>query len=130
MLKVSNITAPAVRRAGKLVEVKPDTTRQYNADVILNVSIRLHGFVSKWNTTSCSYEPVPFERVFALGDIAEYDSYNLSYTGDIVAIGAKTVSIRDGSKVRRLFLYEFAWRNSDFDGEKIRARNAETHEAI
>lgn len=50
---------------------------------------------------------------YQVGDYAEYDSYNLSYFGEITSITEKTVTIRkhvgDGSK--RLKLQEFAWRN-------------------
>jgi hypothetical protein len=69
--------------------------------------------------------------VFELGDEAEYDSYNLNYTGSIIAISDKTVTIQKsyGSrdvKKHRLHIYEFCWRNYNFDAEKIRQQNAET----
>jgi len=65
---------------------------------------------------------------FKVGEMAEYDSYNLHYLGKITKITPKCVTIepRYGSRTRRLDLYAFAWRNYDFDLERISARNAET----
>lgn len=130
MLTVLNITAPLSRRNGTIVESKPDTSRQYNADIQKNVSIRLHGFTTQLNSTSRAYAPVAFNKTFELGGHAEYDAYNLSYVGVITAIGEKTVTIQDGKKTRRLSLYEFAWRNHDFDRGTIAARNSETLQCI
>lgn len=67
---------------------------------------------------------------FAIGDWAEYDSYNLHYTGRIVAIGRKTVTIEAypgtiNARRHRLKLSTFAWRNWDYDGTRIAERNAE-----
>ena len=67
---------------------------------------------------------------FGIGDWAEYDSYNLKYTGQIVSIGPKTVTIEaypgtQNAKRHRLKLSSFAWRNWDYDGSKIAAHNAE-----
>lgn len=36
-----------------------------------------------------------FDRVFSVGDEAAYGGYNLTYTGQIVAIGLKTVTLND-----------------------------------
>lgn len=65
--------------------------------------------------------------VFHIGDMAEYDSYNLSYIGVIESITNKTITIKPAHNERkRLDLYTFAWRNYNFDLEKVRANNAET----
>lgn len=68
--------------------------------------------------------PVEFE----IGDEAEYDSYNLKYTGTIVSITEKTVTIRPKyeTKNRRLKIRDFAWRNWDFDSLKVAEKNHET----
>lgn len=52
---------------------------------------------------------------YQVGDIAEYDSYNLHYFGTIESIGAKTVTIqpRYSEKKRRLGFDTFAWRNGN-----------------
>lgn len=67
----------------------------------------------------------PYVRVFKMGDMAEYDSYMLSYYGPIVAIGPKTVTIanRIDGRLSRLSLTEFAWRNRDFTEAGARAEN-------
>jgi len=63
-------------------------------------------------------------RTFAVGDTAEYDSYNLSYTSEITGIGAKTVSF--GKEGKRLNTHTFSWRNWDFNAGETAAKNAET----
>ena len=66
---------------------------------------------------------------FAVGDVAEYDSYNLSYTGKITKITDKCVSIvepyRNG-KTHRLDLDTFCWRNHNFNAAETARQNAET----
>lgn len=93
----------------------------YHADIIPKKSIRLYG--TQINRTQ---GPLNFDRTFSIGDQAEYDSYNLDYTGEIVAIGAKTVTVEDHGERYRLDLYMFAWRNWDFNAKRIFENNADT----
>ena len=70
-------------------------------------------------------------KVFCVGDVAEYDSYNLSYTAPIKSITAKNVIFDTGSRfnrkeTKRLNCDCFAWRNHDFDAVETARRNAET----
>ena len=68
-------------------------------------------------------------RTFKIGDMAEYDSWNLSYYGKIVSITDKTVTIEEkhfDTKKRRLKLDHFAWRNWNFDLNKTIADNHDT----
>ena len=67
-------------------------------------------------------------KTFKIGDICEYDSYNLSYLGTIVKITDKVVSVmpKFSKKIVRLSLYTFCWRNHDFDLENIEKKNHET----
>jgi hypothetical protein len=69
---------------------------------------------------------------FKIGDMAEYDSYNLSYYGPIVSITEKTVTIKDKHFDRkyRLKLDTFAWRNYNFNLEKTVQENADTMQYI
>ncbi len=96
-----------------------------HADVIPGVSVRLYG-VNRNHVKG----PQSYDVTFKLGETAEYDSYNLSYYGAIVAISAKTITIREpyGSQARnrRLTLSEFNWRNFNFDVAKESARNSDT----
>lgn len=95
----------------------PDIASDKHADVTPGVSIRIYG--SEYNK--------PFDKTFKLGDIAEYDSFNLSYMGEIVSITPKSVTIQPshGRKKRRLSLNEFIWRNKNFDVSVASAANAE-----
>lgn len=68
--------------------------------------------------------PQHVDVTFSIGSDAVYDSYNLEYVGQIVSIGEKTVTIRDGQTVRRLSIAEFASKNHDYDPLRIIARNA------
>lgn len=82
-------------------------------------------------------------RTFTLGDEAEYDSYNLSYTGTIEKITEKGIHIHTGwfkstyggttnspasgkKEIKRLDLDTFCWRNYDFDAVKTADENHET----
>lgn len=98
----------------------------HKAIIMPNEYIRIFG--QEWNH---SIAPVDFDKTFSIGDEAEYNSYNLKYTGKIIAIGAKTVTIRaydrDNHKIN---IYEFSWRNWDFDSGKIAKENAETMQYI
>jgi len=71
-------------------------------------------------------------KVFHPGDEAEYDSFNLKYTGQIVSITAKNVIIkpRFGSSTKRLDFRHFAWRNHDFDSARVAQENFETSHYI
>lgn len=113
-------------REGHHVEVKPgEYIRLYGAEKRPVKTTVLNG---DWKTEEVWVEgEVPYDITFRVGDTAEYGSYNLHYLGEVVSISAKTVSIlpEHGTKVKRLRLYEFSWRNDNFDLEKIRARNLE-----
>lgn len=69
-------------------------------------------------------------RKFEVGDLAEYDSYNLHYTAPIVSIGKSTVTFKVYDHKKRLKAENFAWRNWDFNAEEIARRNAETSQHI
>ncbi len=95
-----------------------------NAEIVPGVSIRIFG--TKGNRVN---GPVEFDLTFLVGDIAEYDSYNLIYTGRITKIGPKTVTIQHyetGPRSSRLRLSEFSWRNWDFNTDEIAAKNSDT----
>lgn len=66
-------------------------------------------------------------NMFKIGDMAEYGSYNLSYYGPIVAIGQKTVTIKElnSSATHRLSLAKFGWRNINFNHQKAEKYNSE-----
>lgn len=71
---------------------------------------------------------IPYLRQYTLGDLAEYDSWNMSYYGRIVAIGEKTVTIEkddDNGRTVRLALDEFSRRNCRFDVLTARGQNLE-----
>lgn len=86
------------------------------AEVERNKSIRIFGRYSG-NTY--------FDKTFKMGDQAEYHSYNLTYTGKIIQISDKCITVRTSSSTtRRLDLHTFCWRNHDFDLQAIADRNA------
>lgn len=93
----------------------------HNVEVAPGKSVRL------WGTeTNHVNGPVEYDRVFEIGDTAEYGSYNLIYLGQITNIGAKTVTIEDHGTRRRLKLEEFSWRNRMLDLDKIAEQNQDT----
>ena len=67
-------------------------------------------------------------KQFEIGDLAEYDSFNLRYIGKIVAIGEKTITIQEKGRDRRrhrLNTRTFAFRNWDFDLTEVTHHNHE-----
>ena len=122
MLKIKTIQPKDRIVFGKLYKGE-DHTNNLNADIIPGVSIRIYGVYGNHVNG-----PKPFDRTFRLGDEVEYDSYNLSYIGKIVKIGPKTISVESPwdstrSKIVRMNLYGFCWRNWDLDLKKISKDN-------
>lgn len=103
----------------------PVGDRYFGSDTIFSVEIRKNESIRVFGSRSGK----AFDITFRMGDLAEYDSYNLSYCGKIVGIGEKTVTIVEpyfnAPKRHRLNLYKFAWRNYDFDLAAIQKRNSE-----
>jgi len=68
-------------------------------------------------------------RTFDIGDKAEYDSWNLSYIGDVAKIGHKTITViayKGHSGMERshqLDLNTFCYRNWDFDLSVAQSHN-------
>lgn len=146
----ANDIAPAAKAAKKIAvwEIRtPDRKRfgvarpgavlpNRHAEIVVGVSIRLFGMTKPGNryvidaSGARVLDPgTVYRRDFKVGDEAVYGSYNLVYTGTITAIGEKTVTITEsgrGGQVHRLALYEFDWRNWNFDPAETARRNADT----
>ena len=99
-----------------------DNTGNSNADINQSAgTIRIYGL----------HNDKHFDKTFRIGDEAEYDSWNLSYTAPIVAIGIKTITFKEagnGYQKRRLDLSQFIWRNWNFNLAKIRKENSEYYD--
>ena len=116
-LTVEAIQPRARKHQGKTVQ--PTTIDNHNAVIIPGKSIRIFGIYNNHING-----PQKFNKLFKVGDRAEYDSYNLMYVGTIVAIGKTSVTIEDMGERKRLDLYSFCWRNWDFNLEKIERQNS------
>jgi hypothetical protein len=96
----------------------PATATEYLVDIVAGRSVHL--FKEKNGV-------IVTGRLFVIGDSAEYDSFNLSYVGVIDSITPKTVTIvktRGSDAVKhRLSMYEFCWRNFNFDEIEMRVEN-------
>ena len=101
--------------------------QEYHLDVTKGASIRV-------TTAIPAFRTLPEEKhdvTFRLGDKAEYGSYNLSYYGVITSITEKTVTIKeDDGTGHRLSLAEFAWRNYNFQLERVARENSVTMQSI
>jgi hypothetical protein len=69
-------------------------------------------------------------KTFKIGDWAEVHSYNLVYTGRVRKITDKTITCveyEDSTQPRtyRMSLYDFAYKNWDFDVDAAAKRNAD-----
>lgn len=94
--------------------------RGQHAEIAPRRSVRLFGIA----------DGRAFDRVFCIGDEAAYSGYNLTYTGQIVAIGVKTVTVRDDRETKRLSVYDFLFWNRRFDAERTRAANGRVLDRI
>lgn len=64
------------------------------------------------------------EKTFEVGDLAEYDSLNLSYYGKITKITPNSVWVENNfGKKHRMSLYKFCWRNHQWDAVDARRTN-------
>lgn len=133
MNNAMNLTAPTTEpstiKAGKSVTYRNVQPGQH-AQVEPKSRIVLWGTQRRLRPYQKGVFLTPYRIEFRVGDWAEYDSYNLSYTGRIVAIGAKTVTIESypgtaNARKHRLSIYKFNWRNWNFDAELIARRNSE-----
>jgi hypothetical protein len=93
----------------------PSRPTKYSVEIVKNKSIEI-------------YEDGKMVNRFSLGDAAEYDSYNLIYTGPITMITEKVVQITaypnsNQPRKHNLDLNTFCWRNEKFDAEKVAAYN-------
>lgn len=112
IVEVRNIYPKPYVLYGKLHERKHENN--WNADVKKNKQIRIFGEFK---------EGKKFDRVFKIGDTVEIGSYNLIYTGEILSISEKTVTIDDSGRKKRMSLYDFINKNYDLDLEKISKHN-------
>src|SRR5690348_11656791 len=92
-IRAKDWTRHGIRHQGKVTE-------GHHAEIVPGRSIRLFGtvaagsrYVRNESGRMVSCEQHPYQRDFVVGDVAEYSSYNLSYTGTIRSITAKTVTI-------------------------------------
>lgn len=92
-----------------------------HAEIAPRKSIRLHGVDNNHRKG-----PVQYDRTFAVGDVACYDSFNLVYLGTITGIGAKTVTIKSNMRgVSRLSTANFSFFNKHLDVPAVERQNAE-----
>ena len=144
----ANVTKSSKRAAKRIVMLdlkRRDWTRfghshvgevmkGHHAVIVPGKSITLCGEMKKTVSTrrddgryDHETKTVPYSNRFAVGDFAEYDSYNLSFYGEIVSITEKTVTIREshGTRVRKLSIPDFSSRNHDWSRDQAAKRNNE-----
>lgn len=92
--------------------IYPAIATDYAVEIVKNKSIVI-------------YKSNVLVNSFNLGDTAEYDSYNLHYTGNIIAISDKRIVIESYGRRYSLDINTFCWRNYNFNAEKIAKFNAE-----
>ena len=95
------------------------------AEIVKGESIRLHGWrpIGRRADNKTKYRNI--DATFRSGDQAQHGAYNLSYFGEILKITAKTVTIQDHDKPRRLKLDQFAHHNFGWTLEAAKKRNGE-----
>lgn len=119
MITMESIQPGQYKRGGQIYQCT-ETQNRYNAEITPKKEIRIFGIY-------CTYVKGDqvFDKTFRIGDEAEYDSYNLIYTGKIVSIGNKTITIESHGEKHRLTIYNFSRKNWDFDQARIAKHNTE-----
>jgi hypothetical protein len=98
-------------------EILADWCIEHGADASLPF-----GSLHLVNTYVPKYEE--FDRTFYVGGRVVEGSHNLIYTRPITKISGKTVTVEYFSgDSRRMSLYEFCWRNWNYDAEWIAEHN-------
>lgn len=136
-ITVLNVSGKPSRRGGV---TRPGEVRKgHHAIVRPGVSVTLIGEVAagsryvkgedgRYTTTNAA--PIVYRKHFVLGGQAVYGGYNLTYTGKIIAIGEKTVTVEaysgtTSARKHRLDLADFSRQNWDYDAAAISKRNSE-----
>lgn len=135
VINLKGVARKPWKRGGKTYGDTVD--ENMNADILPGQWVRIYGISdlrsryerdANGKGKSIQYREV-YDRTFKLGDTCIYGSYNLIYTGSIVSIGAKTVTIDPGKgsgKKTQLDLHSFIWRNWDYNAERIANENYDT----
>lgn len=101
-------------------------------DAALDVSTwrALYPHVQHHPLTAAEWVARPLGPDLQIGDTVEHGSYNLTYTGPIVAIGPQTVTVRTetGHGNMQMHLADFDRRNWDLDLDAIHKRNSEWYD--
>jgi hypothetical protein len=123
-----DVQPKTMRRRG-VTHTPRNTEGTFNARIVSR-EIRIFG-----TFTNHVNGPQEFDKVFRVGDVAEYGSYNLIYTGRILAIGPNTVTVdRTGTLATSppvWPVYAFIRRNWNFDsGERVEKHNHEEARCI
>lgn len=108
-----------------LVKIDPVMTRATKRTPAKPTAFR--AVVDTGKSIAVSFDGRP-ENVFKVGDMAEYDSWNLSYYGTIYRITEKTVTIveRFGDKSHRLTIEQFCNKNWNWSLEETKEKDAIT----
>lgn len=102
---------------------------EFTAEIVLGKYIHINGKAPGKNYTNGKDRNC--NKVFAIGDTVIYDSYNFYYTGTILKISPKTVTIQtDIRGVVRMKYHQFISYNWDLNLEKVEKENLETSYVI
>lgn len=93
----------------------PSVATKYSVEIVRGKSIEI-------------YVEGKMVNRFELGQQAEYDSWNLIYTGPITSITDKVIQITaypnsNQPRKHNLDINTFCWRNENFNAEKAAAHN-------
>lgn len=125
--KFVKITRRGGQRFGRKYE--PEVVPNNYAAITPGRQITLFGTEKRYPGGGMTPAMVPYVRRFQIGDVAEYDSYNLSYLGRISGITDKRVTIKKpdykGDAKASLDIAQFNSRNKNLNVAETVRRNQE-----
>lgn len=107
-----------------------NVSKGHHAAIVPGKSVTLWGASTRYQAGRRGYFLTPYRVEFKVGDTAVYGGYNLTYTGTVVAIGEKTVTVEEypgtvNAKRHRMKIERFSSWNQHFDLNEISRRNSE-----
>lgn len=115
-------------REGNCIAIYDVQKQNINAQTGAKINVLINLKEKTIQIDATNFKGVRFQNKFVVGSSAEYDLWNLIYTGEITNITEHFVFF--GFEKRRLSMADFIEKNWDFDWVRISKHNADEMQYI